>query len=184
MYIYPNVRQVNQRTSPYPPPLLVCDCDGARDQPAHGRRTACFHQRLYYHLLCTCRQIHTEAFPLFWSTNTFCFEDSAVMPVTFQKWLPHQKALIRKIRLDIAWFFLNDEWESHLKGANLASLQSLERIHIITHSEFERDHPMVFPSEERMQRHTSRLVRIIFESLAPRPSLKMFFVQDGCFYRV
>lgn len=183
MYIYPNVRPANVRPSPYPP-LLVCDCDGARDQRAHSRHRACWPQRLYYYLLCTCHQIYTEAFPIFWSTNTFCFEHSAVMSLIFQKWLPHQKALIRNVRLDIMFFVLDDEWETHLKGASLASLQCLERIHIVTHGAYTSFIPPRSDAyKKRMGRRKSRLVKIIYEMLAHRPSLAMFVVRDGRFYR-
>ena len=183
MCIYPNVRPANARPSPYPP-LLVCDCDRARDQKAHGRRTACWSQRLYYYLLCTCRQIYTEAFPIFWSTNTFCFENSAVMSSIFQKWLPYQKALIRNVRLDIGAFVLDHDWETHLKGADLPSLQRLEQICIVTHtSSAKLGPPRRDPSKARMQRRKSRLVKIIYEMLANRPSLAMFVVRDGRFYR-
>ena len=177
MYIYPNGHLPHLTPSPYPP-LLVCDCDGARDQQAHGRDTACWPQRLYYHLLCTCRQIYTEAFPLLWSTNTFCFEHSATMSLVLQKWLPHQKALIKNIRLDINWFVLNGEWKTHLKAANLASLPGLKHIHIVTHTEMEPG-----PLTTRLQRRRSRLVKFIYEMLARRPSLTMFVVRDGRFYR-
>ena len=183
MYIYPNVRPANQTPSPYPP-LLVCDCDGARDQLAHGRRTACWPQRLYYYLLCTCRQIYTEAFPRFWSTNTFCFEHSAIMSSIFQKWLPHQTALIRNVRLDIKLFVLDDSWKKHLKGASLESLQRLEQIHIVTHSGYTSFIPPRRNSyKQKMERRKSSLVKMIYEMLAHQPTLAMFVVRDGRFYR-
>ena len=177
MYIYPNASPPNQRPSPYPP-LLVCDCDGARDQKAHGRHTACWPQRLYYHLLCTCRQVYTEAFPLLWSLNTFCFEHSAIMSLVMQKWLPHQKALIQNVRLDINRFVLNSEWKTHLRAANWASLPGLKRIYIVTHTDIEPS-----PLKSRLHRRKSRLVKMIYDLLTHRPSLTMFVVRDGLFYR-
>ena len=104
------------------------------------------------------------------------------MPVILQNWLPHQKALIRKVRLDIGWFVLDAEWEEHLEGANLASLQSLEQIHIVTHSYFECDPPTGIP-QERMQRRRSRLVKNIYKMLAGRPFLTMLVVRDELLLR-
>ena len=177
MYIYPNAAQPHRIPSPYPP-LLVCDCDGARDQKAHGRDTACWAQRLYYHLLCTCRQVYMEAFPVFWSTNTFCFEHSAVMSLVFQKWLPHQKALIKNVRLDINWFALNGEWKTHLRAADLVSLPRLKKIYIVTHTDVEPS-----PLMARWQRRKSRLVKMVFNMLARRPALTILVVRDGSLFR-
>ena len=181
MYIYPWANRTRRRRSPYPP-LLVCDCDGARDQRAHGRDTACWPQRLFYYLLCTCRQIHAEAFPVFWSTNTFCFEHSTIMSLVFKNWLPHQKALIRTVRLDINWFVLNVDWKTNLRAVDLASLPSLDQIHIITHS-YLADPPVRELYAARNQGRRSKLVKYIHEMLASRPSVTMLIVRDGHFYR-
>ena len=100
------------------------------------------------------------------------------MLLVIQKWLPHQKALIKNVRLDINWFALNGEWKTHLKAANLASLPGLKQIHIVTHTDVEPS-----PLMARLQRRKSRLVKLVYEMLARRPDLTMFVVRDGRFYR-
>ena len=177
MHIYPNSPQQHRGPSEYPP-LLVCDCDGARDLKDHGRNTACWPQRLYFQLLVTCRQIYTEAFPVFWSTNIFCFEYSDIMSLVFQNLLPHQKALIKHVRLDIMWFVMNHQWKQNLKAANLSSLQSLQKIDIVTHTD-----KIFGPMKARVQRRRSRLVKSIFKMLAYRPFLTIVVTRNGRVYR-
>ena len=100
------------------------------------------------------------------------------MSLVMKKWLPHQKALIQNVRLDINWFVLNGEWKTHLKAAELASLPGLKRIYIVTHTNIEPS-----PLTSRLQRRKSRLVKWIYDMLAHRPSLTMFVVRNGLFYR-
>ena len=177
MYIYPGARPPHQIPSPYPP-LFVDDCDGARYQMDHDGRFDCWSQPLDYDLLCTCRQVYREAFPLLWSTNTFCFERSPSMSLAFQKWLPHQKALIKNIRLDINGLVVDDEWKTHIKKTNLPSLQGLKQMHIVTYTFPTPDDYMV-----KMQRRKSRLVKSFFKLLARRPSLTIFVIRDRRLYR-
>ena len=69
----------------------------------------------------TCRQLYTIANPVFWSTNTFCFDE----PGTFTKWLKrrtaHEKRSLRSIHLTqdldaFQWLFLSPLDIKYLTG--------------------------------------------------------------------
>lgn len=117
-----------QQAEPSRQPRLVCDCDGARDERTSSRTEACFSAPLHLGLLSTCRQTYLEAFPILWSTNFFCFEDSRVMFLTFQSLAPHQISLIKNLRLDINHFVEGCEWELNLQKSDLASLRGLREL--------------------------------------------------------
>ena len=112
---------------------LICDCDGARDDEHHSRKYACFSAPLHLGLLSTCRRTYAEAFPVLWSTNHFCFEDSQVMSLTLFSLTPRQRSSIKTLRLDINDFVDRSEWEFDLIAADLTSLHGLRNIQLFSH---------------------------------------------------
>lgn len=116
----------------------MCDCDGAQDGKAHSRTKSCFSASLHLGLLSTCRRIYLEAFPILWSTNTFCFEDGYTMFLTLKSLAPHQTSMIKNVRLDVNHFVRINAWEFDFKNSKLTTLKSLRNItlFIYTHKPY------------------------------------------------
>lgn len=177
-HIYPNDPQSPRRDASCRPGL-VCNCDGARDEKAHSRTAACFSAPLHLGLLSTCRQTHLEAFPISWSTNIFCFEDSWIMLLIFQSLAPRQKSLIQTVRLDMNHFIGDDDWAVNLKNSNLTSLHSLRKLELFFNtfvllSPLRQPTPMPFP--------IIHLVDSVMRLSAPRPSFAVVSIRHGYVY--
>ena len=128
-YIYPNNLGLTYRILPISDrKCFVCTCQ---------HRTTQIHQsctpdpRLHCDLLATCRQIYSEAFPVFWSTNTFCLQDREIVSGLFRSLKPHQRHSIRKIRLFLRNFLGTSHvgWDpavSRIIWDTMSGLQRLE----------------------------------------------------------
>ena len=181
-YIFPDVPQPH-RGNRLSPPRLVCNCGRARDRNPHSVhwRTGCSAERLHLELLSTCRQTYTEVFPILWSTNFFCFDKSETMSLVFQNLLPHQKALIRNVRIDMNKFVTRREWTAHFKVVDLKSLQDLRRIQLVTCTNVS-----VYStgrSVAMVQQRKPRLVKSVLRLRAHRPALTVVVIRNGRIYR-
>ena len=103
------------------------------------------------------------------------------MSLVFQDLLPHQKALIRKVRIDINRFVTHREWTAHFKVADLKSLQDLRRIQLVT-----RTNVSVYGTGLRVatvQQRKPRLVKSVLRLRAHRPALTVVVIRNGRIYR-
>ena len=185
MYIFPNdLPQLSPGSSGSRKPRVLCDCGEARDQKIHFHRGCELKFMHHLGLLSTCRQVYSEAFPIFWSTNIFCFDVGVIMSRAFKYLLPHQKSLIRNIRIDINWFILDREWNEHLKLVDLASLPGLRQIQIITLTNLFSNRPLAsMPHGAILQRRKSRLVKSVWRLIECQPSLTVVVIRNGRVYR-
>lgn len=88
-------------------------------------------------LLQICRQIHSEALPILWSTNTFCFKDATAFTRFFPERTLYQLTLLRNLCLYLGWFGHSlTEGRLHLDESiwqYLRGIHSVE-LHIETYS--------------------------------------------------
>ena len=94
--IYPNNHyyEMNSLSKPFRR-CFVCRCENH----VLEIHQACDLDQLHLDLLVTCRQIHSEVFPLFWSSNLFCLQDRLILSSFIKHLRPYQRRLIRRLRL-------------------------------------------------------------------------------------
>ena len=88
-------------------------------------------------LLRACRQIHQEAWPIFWSTTTFSFNDVDSLQEFMNDRTALEKQSIRKLSL---WPIFDDDeemrWGGVLGRISIDSLYNLRELHICFHNAY------------------------------------------------
>jgi hypothetical protein len=84
------------------------------------------------HILQTCRQIYTEANPIFWATNTFSFQEPGEYRDFMEDRTSAQRATITKLHLDMDWTgpTMGFAWETY--GGSLRMIRSFRNLKTIS----------------------------------------------------
>ena len=78
----------------------------------------------------TCRQIHYEASPLIYTTNTFAFHEGRTLDLFFSKAIPARYSrLVQSIHAD-GWLAGRDEPYAMKEGGSVGMLEGLKRLHV------------------------------------------------------
>ena len=129
-WVYPNNHSYNSllRSQSYGK-RLVCSCGKQRV----SNHESCSLGPLYLDLFLTCRWVYREALPIFWSTNLFCLQDREVVSSFFKSLRPHQRNLIRSLRLHIENFLgtAHVGWDPAVTNLIWDALSRLQRIQLI-----------------------------------------------------
>ena len=127
--IYPNTPRSLRQTTPRRARLAQHGDDTGYFKTS-AQATSRFAAPLCLGFLLTCRQTHSEALPIVWSTNTLCFNYSTAMFSTLQSLGSHQTSLIRTLRLNVSQFLSETKRELHYTIPSLTSLQDLRQIQL------------------------------------------------------
>ena len=124
-------------------PHQSCDHDlsykwGCRDAQDNGVvRRRPDPRSMHLTALRVCRQMYNKANNVFWTTNTFSFDDANPTLVDFmESRTTRQKQLLRKLRLQMNWIYEDDRgWNRVLGVRRLRSLTELRSLRLqINHS--------------------------------------------------